>query len=403
MRERLQSLRWGSSWARTVAVALPLCAIATASAAENAASANPSSGSRERVVLQLPWTPGYQFVGYYVAVEQGYFRESGFDVELRHQSGGMDSVDEVLAGRAQFGIAGARIANRFLRGDPVLLLASVFQHAPDLVVAPESSGVRRLRDLVGKRVLMVPAGPGPVLSRMLAAEGVALADLVWVQRSPGLVADAFRDGVADACFGYGVRLPIELRDAGVPHVVFRASDYGEDFYGDSLFAAREAVRRDPDRARAFRDACLRGWTHALEHPEETVSFMASRYPVLGGRAQLEEQAREVARLVDREFVAVGHMNRDRWRKVIPESVVARYKDEGLDAARELLFDEDDEAAVRQWVWLLARGSLVLAVVVALLVGGILVLRLQVRRRTAELAAANRSLASEVEERRVADA
>lgn len=36
----------------------------------------------EPIKLQLRWTHQFQFAGYYVAKEQGYFADAGFDVEL---------------------------------------------------------------------------------------------------------------------------------------------------------------------------------------------------------------------------------------------------------------------------------------------------------------------------------
>lgn len=36
----------------------------------------------ESVRLQLKWRHQFQFAGYYAALEQGYFREAGLDVQL---------------------------------------------------------------------------------------------------------------------------------------------------------------------------------------------------------------------------------------------------------------------------------------------------------------------------------
>ncbi|MDX1295977.1 MAG: ABC transporter substrate-binding protein, partial [Sulfurimonadaceae bacterium] len=36
----------------------------------------------EKVSLQLQWLDQFQFAGYYMAIEKGYYREAGLDVEL---------------------------------------------------------------------------------------------------------------------------------------------------------------------------------------------------------------------------------------------------------------------------------------------------------------------------------
>ena len=59
----------------------------------------------ERVVLQLNWKHQFQFAGYYVAIDKGYFRAAGFDVSLRELNEGGNPVEMVLRGEADFGVA----------------------------------------------------------------------------------------------------------------------------------------------------------------------------------------------------------------------------------------------------------------------------------------------------------
>ncbi|MDY0071360.1 MAG: ABC transporter substrate-binding protein [Thauera sp.] len=56
------------------------------------------------VVLQLKWTHAFQFAGYYMAEELGYYRDAGLEVRIVEAGQGQNPVDEVVAGRAQFGV-----------------------------------------------------------------------------------------------------------------------------------------------------------------------------------------------------------------------------------------------------------------------------------------------------------
>ena len=51
----------------------------------------------ERVTLQLKWRHQFQFAGYYAALEKGYYRDHGLDVELREAAPETDVVDEVTS------------------------------------------------------------------------------------------------------------------------------------------------------------------------------------------------------------------------------------------------------------------------------------------------------------------
>ena len=63
-----------------------------------------AAGAPERVSLQLKWRHQFQFAGYYAAQAQGFYREAGLEVELSEAAPGKDPVEEVLAGRADFGV-----------------------------------------------------------------------------------------------------------------------------------------------------------------------------------------------------------------------------------------------------------------------------------------------------------
>ena len=56
-------------------------------------------GDLTPVKLQLQWLPQAQFAGYYVAVDQGYFEDEGFDVEII-PAGGPTSCRRTRSSRA---------------------------------------------------------------------------------------------------------------------------------------------------------------------------------------------------------------------------------------------------------------------------------------------------------------
>ncbi len=82
----------------------------------------PAGWAADPVVLQLRWDHQFQFAGYYAALWQGYYRQAGLAVELRSavKSDGtiLSAIDEVAAGRADFGIGAADILLARERGIP---------------------------------------------------------------------------------------------------------------------------------------------------------------------------------------------------------------------------------------------------------------------------------------------
>ena len=56
------------------------------------------------VSLQLKWRHQFQFAGYYVAKEKGYYEQAGLDVSILEASPGIDPIQQVIQGQADFGV-----------------------------------------------------------------------------------------------------------------------------------------------------------------------------------------------------------------------------------------------------------------------------------------------------------
>ena len=85
-----------------------------------------SAGAAEKVRLQLKWRHAFQFAGYYAAVEKGYYRDAGLDVELVEGSPKFHVTEEVLSGRSQFGVGTSSLLLDRKSGKPLVVLANIF-------------------------------------------------------------------------------------------------------------------------------------------------------------------------------------------------------------------------------------------------------------------------------------
>ncbi len=59
-------------------------------------AANPPN-NLEKVTLQLEWKHQFEFAGFYAAIEQGYYKDIGLEVEVREFKEGINITDEVLS------------------------------------------------------------------------------------------------------------------------------------------------------------------------------------------------------------------------------------------------------------------------------------------------------------------
>ncbi len=289
----------------------------------------------EEITLYLQWYHQFQFAGYYAAQEKGYYQEVGLSVSLVEGGPGTETFKQVLAGPGKYGTAhAAGLLTSRAEGTQLIVLAALFQHSPNVIIARAGSGIQSPHDLVEDRTVIWPGGHVE-LSAMLAREGI---DSTPFRKQPaGDHLQDFIDGKNDAIDGYLSNEVITLREAEVPLLVISPIDYGVDFYGDVLITSNREVQEFPDRARAFRAASLRGWKYAIENPEEIIELILNKYHAKQSRQHLLAEAEVTKSLVSNPLIEIGHINPGRWQRMVDTLVELGMVAPGSQAT-EFLFD-----------------------------------------------------------------
>ena len=300
--------------------------------------------AQEQVALQLNWKHQFQFAGYYAAVEKGFYREAGFSVVLIEASAGIDPIDEVLAGRAQYGVGASELALRRGQGRPIVVLAAILQHSP-LVILARGGRAQTIHDLAGKRVMLMPHETE--LYAYLSREGLRRGKFVEVHHS--FDPDDLIKGAVGAVSGYSTDEPFLLKRAGLAFSELSPRTSGIDFYGDSLYTTEAQVRKDRARVDAFRRASLRGWQYAMDNPGEIADLIRLRYSDRHSREHLLFEAAEIARLMQPQLVEIGHSSPGRWRHIsgVYAEVGMLPKEHSLDG---LIFDPTPPPPNLAWLY-----------------------------------------------------
>ncbi|MES9938494.1 MAG: ABC transporter substrate-binding protein, partial [Sedimenticola sp.] len=200
--------------------------------------------SQEKIRIQFKWFHQFQFAGYYAAVEQGYYADEGLEVELLERNPETSHVDDVVEGRAEYGVADAGLMLARIRGKPVVLLKQIFQHSPLVFLTLKESGLRNPQQLGGKRVMVDSAGYSDAPLNALLLE--ALGSL----NAAEIVAQSYRredllEKKVDAMVAYITDQPFWFRENGHDVNILDPRDYGIDFYGDNLFTSEREFRDHP--------------------------------------------------------------------------------------------------------------------------------------------------------------
>lgn len=270
--------------------------------------------SLETVALQLKWRHDFHFAGYYAAVEKGYYKEAGLDVKVIEAGLGVDSLQSVLAGRAQYGVGSSSLLLAHKDGKPVVVLAAIFQHSPLVLIArdnQENQGTQTIHDIIGKRVMIEPQSDE--LIAYLKQEKVSIDDILVVPHS--FQPDELIAGEVDAISAYVSNEPYYLDRANIAYQTYTPRSEGIDFYGDNLFTTQDELKNHPERVRAFREASLRGWQYAMKHPEEIADLIIAKYSKQHSRDFYLFEAARMETLMRTDLIEIGYMSLGRWRHI----------------------------------------------------------------------------------------
>ncbi len=263
---------------------------------------------------------GYEFAGFYAAEMKGFYEEAGLQVEFRAAKSDVNLADEVVSGRATYGIGSTWLLNARQKGKPVFVLATLFQHSPEVFVTLKSSGIKSLDDFYGKRIYL-PSQPDYLMAYL---HKMAIDPSVFATVSDYHGVDDLISGKVDVVGGYITDITYKLEQLKIPYRVFLPVDAGLDFYGDSLFTSESEFLYHPQRSKAFREATIKGWQYAFQHPEEVIAYISQYYAPKLSLDELRYQARILNKYLGSEETEPGYIYKKRW-----ELIAENYKTLGL--------------------------------------------------------------------------
>ena len=240
----------------------------------------PATGSGQLVKIRLPmgYIANIQFAPMYVAMEKGYFREAGIDVEFDYKFE-TDGVALVGAGDVPFAVvSGEQVLLARAQGLPVTYIAAWYQQYPVSVVAKSELGVLIPQDLKGRKVgLPGLFGATYVGLRALLFEAKMSESDVTLDSIGFNQVELLATGRQDVVVGYTANEPIQLRARGIPVTEIRVADYVQ-LASNGLLASEKVISENPDLVRGFVGAFLKGLTDTIANPEDAFEISKAYIP-----------------------------------------------------------------------------------------------------------------------------
>lgn len=277
-----------------------------------------------RATFRLNWLTGGVHTGFYVALDRGYYAREGLDVQVLEGRGSGTTVRLIGSKSDDIGLADAGSAViGAAQGIPVKVVAELFQVNAFAVIAMADSGIKRPKDLEGKRVGVTP---GDALSQLwpalVGANGIDADRVTLVSMDPAAKMPALIQKQVDAFLGGADDQAVTLRQRGFNVAVLRFSEFGVPTIGLSIVAHPDTVRDRPGMLRGFIRASARGWDEARKRPDESVRIHLKYFPNLDFKVTRDQLDVAISSLFSAKSSELFKATDEDWRNHVV--LLARY-------------------------------------------------------------------------------
>ena len=230
----------------------------------------------KKVTLQLNWLNQFQFAGYYIAKEKGFYKDVNLDVQIKEYTFNTNIVKEIETQNVDFAIESSSLLIEKINGKDIVAIDAIYQESPLILLVRKDSNINSVKDLKNKKIMITPnAKYSASILAMLSANKLTINDFTITKHSFDI--NDLIEGNTDAMASYISNEPIALKEKGIEYTIFNPKDFGFDFYSDILFSSSNFIKNNPKLTKNFYEASLKGWKYAFENLAETAEIIYSKY------------------------------------------------------------------------------------------------------------------------------
>ena len=252
-----------------------------------------SANKEEKVTVVLDWTPNTNHTGLYTALENGYYKDQGLDVEIvQPPEGGAASL--VASGKADFGISYQEEVTYAKTSDdplPIKAIAAVIQHNSSGFASPKDKNIKTPKDFEGK----IYGGWG---SESETAAIKAVMEKTGADFDKVTIADIGQDDFFTATTnsvdfawiyeGWDV-VQAKLKNFDLNFIPLNQFDKRLDYYTPVIISNETLLNDNPELAKKFMKATTEGYQFAIDNPEEAAKILVKHAPEIDEELAIESQ------------------------------------------------------------------------------------------------------------------
>jgi NitT/TauT family transport system substrate-binding protein len=282
---------------------------------QNQAGAGDTDVPLTKIRLPMGFIPNVQYAPFYVAVEKGFYRDEGLEIDFDY-SFETDGVTLVGAEELQFAIvSGEQVLLARAQELPIVYVMGWWQDYPVGITAMTEDEIITPGDLRGKKI-GIPGLFGASyigLQALLQAGNLGEEDIILDSIGFNQV-EALAAGQEDAVVIYVNNEPHQLRSLGYDVTVIRVADYAQ-LASNGIITNEATIDQDPGLVRRVVRAAQRGLEYTIRNPEEAFEI-SKKY--VEGLAELDQDVQMKVLLTSIDFwkaERLGHSDPESWENM----------------------------------------------------------------------------------------
>jgi NitT/TauT family transport system substrate-binding protein len=218
----------------------------------------PPGGARalDKVSFQTNWRAQAEHGGFYQALATGIYQKYGLDAEIRMGGPQQDPSALLLAGKVDFIMSNSFVGLNYAKENlPFLVIASMFQKDPQVLIAHPGVGNDTLAALKGKPIMIGAASRTSYWPFLRVRFGFTDEQIrPYTFNMAPFLAD--KNAIQQ---GFITSEVYSAQQAGVQPVVHLLADAGFDNYQTTINTSLRLVEQKADLVQRFVNASIEGW------------------------------------------------------------------------------------------------------------------------------------------------
>jgi NitT/TauT family transport system substrate-binding protein len=290
--------------------------------------------SLDKVSYQTNWRAQAEHGGFYLARENGIYKKHGIDADIRMGGPQQNPSQLLLGGRVDMIMSNSFEGINYVKENlPFLVIASIFQKDPQVIISHPNVGHDSFEQLKGKPILIGAGGRTSYWPFLKARFGYTeeQARPYTFNMAPFLADKQLSQQ------GFVSSEPYVIMQAGVQPVVHLIADAGFGNYNTTINISQKMAAEKKDAVQRFVTASLEGWAEYMkggpaieaanaqikkDNPEMTDDKMAYALKVMNERG--------IVKSGDALKLGIGAMTDERWKTFYEQMTGAGVFQPGID-------------------------------------------------------------------------